>query len=185
MPATTRPVVERGEQRRRAACRIEPGERLGDAREPGARQHAPAREAHLDGRRPFGPVGVEIRSGQRAVPLADELEQRVRDRARVDRARALVADQLECSDETGLLEPVARVEEPPAGRVEAGAFAHRHHRLEHGQAGGMRGRHRDAVPREAQRGLDERRPGQAPVQARSSASPAGRPGTAHEDAPTA
>ena len=176
MAAAACAVVERGEQRRRAAGRIEAAERLGDAREPAARQHAPAGEARLDGRRPFGPVGAEVGAGQRAVPLGDELEQRRRDRARVDGARALVADQLERGDETRLVEQVALGEESPGGCVEASALAHRHHRLEHREARRVRSRHRDSRSREPQRRLDERLPRQSPVGARQLGEPGGQAG---------
>jgi len=48
MPAAAHAVIESSKQRRRPAGRIEAVERLGDPREPGARQPAPAREPRLD-----------------------------------------------------------------------------------------------------------------------------------------
>ena len=176
-PSPRSPVVERGEQRRRAAGRIEAGKRLADPCEPGSRQHAPVREARLDGSRPLGPVGAEVGRGQHAVALGDQVEQRRGDRSRVDGARALVADQLERGDEPRLVEQIALAEQSPGGRVEASALAHRHHRLEHREARRHAPRG-SATPARASRsaGSTSHPPRQSPVGARQRGEPGGQAG---------
>ena len=108
-----------------------------------------------------------------AAALARELEERRADRAVVRARRAFGGERLERRDEAGLHEQLAGLEQRAAGRVHARAFAQRHHRLEHAQTCDVRGRHRDAAPREFERRLDEPLPRQSAVRLPQRAEPGG------------
>jgi len=84
-----------------------------------------------DGLVPLRLVGLEVSLRQEAAALIREREQRPADGARVGAGRALVGERFERRHEAGLLEPVARVQEPAARRVHPRALAHRHDRREH------------------------------------------------------
>ena len=131
-------------------------------------------------------VGGEVVRGDEAAALARELEQRRADRAVVRARCALGRERLERGDEARLLEQLARLEQRAAGRVHARAFAHRHHRLEHAQAGDVR-RPASSTPSRASRsaGSTSRGHGSRPCASHSAPSPAGTPGTAHDAGPTA
>ena len=165
MRGTQACVVEHREEVVEAAARPEPGERLGHAGETGARQHPAPRVGDVHRLRPRRLVALQVGCDERAASLGDEAEQRLGDRPAVDARRPLVAQELERGDEPRLDERVALGEEPSAGCVHACALAHRHHGLEHPQAGDVRSGHRDAVAREPQRGLEERLPGEPSVRA--------------------
>ena len=140
-------------------------ERFGHSREPGTREEARPGERDLDGLAPRRAVRREILAGDDAAALVAERQQSLRDRARVDAVRALVAQQLERTHEPGLLEELPVAQERASRRVDARACVERQHRLEHLEAADVCRRHRHAVPREAQRGLDEALPRQPTVRA--------------------
>ena len=92
-----------------------------------------------------------------------ERDEGLRDVPVVERARALVREELERVCEPGLLEPVARVQQLAAGRVDPRALAQGHDRREHRQARGVRTGHVDTRARELERGLHEALPLESPV----------------------
>ena len=108
MSVDRRPALERIEQRVGAAGRIEPRERLRTPGEAGARQHAAAGEV---ARRPAPTRPRRTRRGRRRSSTPPRRRSaRAGLRAivpRVDRGRALVADELERRDESRLLQEVA------------------------------------------------------------------------------
>ena len=107
---------------------------------------------------------VEVLARDEPAALLHQLEQRAPDRPRVERSAALRRR----APRAQRTSPGCRSVSPssssvPPGAVDLGALVHRHHRLEHRQAGGVRRGHRHRSARKPQRGLDEPRPGQAPV----------------------
>ena len=187
MPVDRRLELERVEQRIGAAGGIEPRERLRDAGEAGAGEDRAAGERALRGLRPDGRVGGEVVGGdrRRRVPSISSSSARRSSRCRPTqrprRARARVrVTSPGCSSRSPSPSSAA------AGRVDRRALAHRHHRLEHREARRVRRRHRDA--RRARAAAPARRArghGSRPCARHSASSPAGRPGTAHDDAPIA
>ena len=100
-------------------------------------------------RRPASPapdrrVTLEVGRGDHALAFGEELEQRVRNRPRIDRRGALVAHELERSHEARLLQDIVLSEQFAAGGVHRTALAHRHHRREHHEARDVSRGHRDA-----------------------------------------
>ena len=81
----------------------------------------------------------------------------------VERARALVPEELERIREPRLLEAVARVQKLAAGRVDASALSEGHDGREHRQALGVRTGHVDTRARKLERGLHEALPLESPV----------------------
>ncbi len=93
-------------------------------------------------------------------------------------------EQLERTSEPRLLQTIARLEQLAAGRVDARTLAHRHHRREHRQAGGVGAGHLDTRAASASAGSTSRSHGSRPCLLQSSWRPAGTPGTAQEAMPT-
>src|SRR5512133_1873940 len=99
----------------------------------------------------------------KTATLIHQFQQRGSERPLVRALGAFVGEQLECPDEPRLSQPLARLQQLAVRRVDRRALVHRHHRLEHRQAGRVRRRDVDAVAREQQSRLDEPRPRQPPV----------------------
>ena len=155
--------------------------------EPAARQHlAPRVATPRRGSRPDRLVRGEVVARDEPAALLDEREQRLRDRPAVDRRGALGGERLERGDEPGLVERVARLEQPAARRVDPLALVHRHHRREHRQAAtrapaaARRRRARAAAPARTSRAQGSR-----PCAARARRAPPARPGPRTTPAPTA
>ena len=138
-----------------------------NAREPRTGQEAEPCVRHLHGVAPARRVRGQILGREQPAALVGEGEQRLGDRAPV-RGTAVGSKRVERGRQARLLEPVAGLQELPAGRVDRGAFVHRVDGREHRQAGGVRGRHDHAVARQSQRRL-ERAAARAVVRARARA----------------
>ena len=130
-------------------------ERVRDAGEARSRQEPDSRVRNVGGRAPARFVCREVVPRDEAAALRHQREQRVGERPPVCAPCALLGKQLEGGDQTGLAKRVAGREQAPTRRVDAGAFVHRHHRLEHREAGRVRGRHRYVRAPQAKRRLDE------------------------------
>ncbi len=140
----------------------EPRERLRDSREAGAGVEARSPVADHGRFSPDRLVALEVATRDEPAAVVHERQQLLRQRAPVGGGRPLVRQQPECADEPGLLQPVARPEQPPAGGVDPRALVHCHHRLEHREARRVRRGELDPRARERQRGLAEAAPRQPP-----------------------
>src|SRR4029453_15088344 len=98
----------------------------------------------------------EIIGGDEPAALLHELKQRVLQRRA---SGALLGHELERPSEPRLLQPIARLEQTTLGRVDPRTLAHGHHWREHGEAGGMRRWHLNALACQSHRRLDAPRPG--------------------------
>jgi hypothetical protein len=149
--------VECGEERQRPFRLVQPGERRDSLERRGhfgqttAGEERRADVGNLDRICPHRLVRLQVVASDHPAAVADELEQGFGDRSPVDARGALLGDQLERPDEPRLLQPLFRPEQPSGGCVNPSAFAHRHHRLEHRQAGDVRRGHWDALVCEPQR----------------------------------
>ena len=81
------------------------------ARPARVRNRVPA-YGNLDRLAPHRPVRGEVGAGDDSAALRHQFEQRLGDRARVRAARALLGDELERANEAGLVELLARLEQP-------------------------------------------------------------------------
>jgi len=141
--------------------------------EAGAGEEAGAGVGRLNGLRPRRLVLTEIPSGDESPAFLEQLDQRRRDRAPVHARSTLLGQELERTDEPRLLEQLAGPEEPAARRVDTRAFAHRHHGLEHLEAGDVCRRHRHSLLCQSQRRGAEVTPGEPSVLAPERVQPGG------------
>ena len=152
----------------------QPLERRGHAGESRARQHAPTEPRHFGRSLPARVVAREI-VGRHGDAL--DRSQKLGDRALVERVGTFFRKQLERRCEPGLIELLAGLEQSTSRCVDALAVGlHREDGAEHRKAGGVGGRHRHALSRQSQCGIDDPRPRQAAVAPVERAEPARQPG---------
>ena len=149
--------------RRHAVQAGEGRQRVGELREPTARLDADAGVGHLGRLGPLDAVRGQVLGRDEAGALLHQLEQRLGERALVERAGALGGHDLQRGHEPRLVEPVAGLQQPPSRRVHAPALSHRHHRRQHGKAVRVGRRHVDPGSGEPQRRLHEPVPGERPA----------------------
>jgi hypothetical protein len=126
-----------------------------------------ARERVLHRLPPFRLVGPQVVACDEPASVFHQREQCVRESSDVHAPRPFFGQRLERRPQPWLQEPLARLQQTTAGRVDARAGVHRHHGGEHGQAGRVRRGKLDAVTREPEGGLDQpcpRQPAVLPVQ---------------------
>ena len=137
---------------------------------------SPVPGAH--GLRPPGRVGVKVLLGHEAAALVHQLQERSVQRG----PGSSSATSSSARTRPGCSRSFAGREQPSLRRVDPLAFAHRHHRREHLEAGGVGGS--IATPAPACSAGSTPSPGETSVP-RQSASRPGGPRHAHEPTPTA
>ncbi len=179
-------VLERLEQRIGAAGRIERASVSGMPDSPARVRTLRPANAHSTGSDQATAYDARSRGGDCALAVCHQLEQGRRDRARVDRRRALVANELQRRDEPRLPKQVALDEQRSVTARTA-----RHPRASSSPARAWRGTTRApsaaSLPSRARSSAGATSSGQGsrPCARHNASSPAGRPGTAHDDAPIA
>ena len=124
------------------------------------------------GGNPPGFVPLQVLPGE---PDARDGQQRLGDRAAIERVHTFGGEDLECGDEAGLVEQVARLEKPAVGCVNCSApRLHGEDRRQHREAGGVGGSHRHAVSGQPQRRFYDPRPGQPAMPAPERVEPSGQ-----------